>query len=602
MGRDTKQLTPFRQNAVQLATGGLIGIAVGVAGYFAATTMIHEGNQEDSGNTSITNNRTKLDSNINTKNVSVGSGESTNLNIRAFVEQLNSWNSEELERALEQATSTPDASNSVSMNTLLLGELAHINPQHALDSVWNFPSVYWNDLLPIVFQEWSVLNLNEAVQAASNLVGTLQEVAMRAILGEQQDLSYPSLLNLTRKLGVYELTQRLIRESEAIELLDRPAEAWDLMVTSNSLTDEYWNVLGEIVNAWKQTEGIAVLDQLHEDLYHRNIATFTHLLRTVAEDEPQQAFDWVVGTSAGVQGETAATILEPWVRLDPASAMQATSRLASRGNRFWTRHVITSVWAEKNPRELIQHIALLPKKNRSIAVSSALVNLVQLDPEEALESLEQLRSVPSAVDQDAEIDLIRSWSQKDPVAAIEWVKTNKDKSSSQYRYMTRDIARAYALIDPDKALAFASGEAPNSFLSGSFLETEVIDSLASRGQVDVAIQLLNQVRDPAQPEVVRVVAENLIRVNRIEDVLELAQRLTEDQQVDYFKSITFSWMIDNPTSLVDNLSNIPSGRVREELVLELLVLSDRFEDYLTATQIETVREYLNDESAMDSSN
>lgn len=595
-------MTPFRQNVVQLATGVLIGIAVGVAGYFAATTMIHEGNKDVSGNTSITGNGTRLPSNETSKNFSVGSGENTNLNVQAFVEQLNSWNSEELERALEHATSTPDASNSVSMNTLLLGELAHTNPRHALESVWNFPSVYWNDLLPIVFREWSVSNLYEAVQAASNLVGTLQEVAMRAILGEQRDLSASNFLNLARTLGVHELTQRLIRESEAIELLGRPAEAWDLMVTSNSLTDEYWNVLGEILKAWKQTEGIAVLDQLYEDLYHRNIATFTHLLRTIAEEEPQQAFDWVVGASAGVQGETAATILEPWARLDPASAMQATSRLASRGNRFWTRHVITSVWAEKNPRELIQHIALLPKKNRSMAVSSALVNLVQLDPDEALESLEQLRSVPSAVDQDAEIDLVRSWSQKDPVAAIEWVKTNKDKSSSQYRYMTRDIARAYALIDPDEALAFASGEAPNSFLSGSFLETEVIDSLASRGQVDVAIQLLNQVRDPAQPEVVRVVAENLIRVNRIEDVLELAQLLTEDQQVDYFKSITFSWMIDSPTSLVDNLSNIPLGRVREELVLEILTLAEQFENYLTAAQIETVSEFLNDESWLDTTN
>lgn len=602
MEQDSTQLKLFRQNAVQLTTGVLIGIAVGVAGYFAATTMLHKGNEDVLGKTSNFDEGPILNSTETPSLVNVGRGKSTYLNIKDFVAQLNSWNREELIRALEQATSIPDSNASVSVTELLLGELALTNPQQALEKVWNFPSAHWNNLLPIVFQEWSVSNLNEAIQAASNLVGTLREVAMRAILEEQQDLSDSNLLSLARTLGVQELTQRLIRESKAMELLDRPVEAWDLMVTSNSLTDEYWSVLAEIANAWTRQEGFDVLDRLYEDLYHRNVATFLHLLWTIAEEEPRQTFEWVVGTSADVQGATAAIILEPWARQDPVSAMQATSRLARRGNRFWARHVITSVWAKKSPRELVRHIALLPKKNRSMAVSDALVNLVRLDPDEALESLQQLRSVPSAVDEDAEIALVRSWSQKDPVAAIAWVNTNKDKSSPQYRYMTRDIARAYALIDPDKALAFASGEAPNSFLSGSFLETEVIDSLASRGQVDVAIQLLNQVRDAAQPEVVKVIAENLIRTNRIEDVLELAERLTEDQQVDYFKGITLTWMIDSPTSLVDNLSNIPIGRVREELVLELLVLAERFDNYLTAAQIETVREFLNDESTVDSTN
>ena len=604
MNQNPKKLSRFKLSVTQLVTGVLLGVVIGVAGYFTALTIFVEREQLDDalGRTAIKDDDQAQKSIESSRSDKLGRNEGTNLNIKAFLVHVNSWNREELALAIDQATRIPNSIATVPIKELLVGELARTNPEQALEKVWSFPSALWYDLLPIVFREWPRVNMDEALTAASSLVGTLRESAMRAILDEQEDFTESNFENLTRTLGLHALTQRLIQESEVQELLGRPTEAWELMMANNAVDDEYWNVLVEVAKVWKQQEGINVLDHLYSDLYDRNISTFTHVLQAIAEETPAQAFDWVVGTSPDVQSKTAATVLEAWARQDPISALEASARLADLGNSYWTRQVITAVWAKKDPRALIQHVPQLPKKNRNLAVSAALATLVPLDPNEALESLQQLRSVSGAVDYNAESTLVRSWTKFDPTSAMEWVKTNKESGTSEYGLLMREVARVYALIDPEKALTVARDEASSSIFYSTYLEIEVLDSLASRGQIDVAIKLLDQVRDEARLSAVQTVAGSLIWHNRIEEVLTLAQEMTEDQQVDYFKSIAFRWMLDSPTSLIDSLPNLPSERVRQVMVRETLSLAERYDDYLTAAQIETVRGYLDDENSVDSSN
>ena len=603
MKQDPTGLTPTKRRRFHFIAGTLFGIGVGVAGYFAVLSLfVQHGEEETLGIFTVADDKPNQDSMDSLRGDDIGRDENSKLNTHEFLDLIGSWNHEDLIQAIDQATTASISITSVETNELLIGELARSNPQQALDKVWSFPSTFWYDLLPIVFQEWSVSNLAEALTATGNLVGTLQESAMEAILSTQDDLNDSKFVNLSRTLGIHALTQRMIVEKEAKELLDRPMEAWDLLMAKGAVNDEYWEVLVETAKTWVQQEGFDVLDRLFNDLYDRNNFTLSHVLQAIADDAPQQAFDWVLSTSADVQGKTASTIAEPWARQDPNAALDATAGLDRRGNRRWTIHTITATWAKTNPQELVQHIEILPKNNRSLAISDALVALVQLDPEEALTNLQHLRSVPGAIDDDTETTLVRAWSKSDPVAAMEWVRANKAEDSREYAYMTRNIAQAYALIDPKKALTFARGEAPNSFLSGTYLETEVLDSLARRGEVDVALSLVDQVREEAKLQAVQTVADSLIWVNRIEDVLTLSQGLTEDQQVDYFKSIAFRWMLDSPTSLVDNLPNLPSDRVRQEMVRETLALAERFKDYLTSAQIDAVRTYLDDENSVNSSN
>lgn len=604
MKQDPTGLTPSKRRRVHFIAGTLFGIGVGVAGYFAVLSLfVQHGEEKILGIFTVADDKPNQDSVDSLRGDDIGRDKNSNLNTHEFLDLIGGWNHEELIQAIDQATTASISIASVETNVLLIGELARTNPQQALDKVWSFPSTLWYDLLPIVFQEWSVSNLAEALTTAGNLVGTLQESAMEAILSSQGDLNDSKFVNLSQTLGIHALTQRMIVEKEAKELLDRPMEAWDLLMAKGAVNEEYWGVLVETAKTWVQQEGFDVLDRLFKDLYDRNNFTLSHVLQAIADDAPQQAFDWVLSTSTDVQGKTAATIAEPWARQDPRAALDATAGLDRRGNRRWTIFTITATWAKTKPQELVQHIAILPKNNRSLASSDALVALVQLDPQEALKSLQQLRSVPGAIDDDTETALVRSWSKSDPVAVMEWVRTNKKGDSREYAYMIQDIARAYALIDPEKALTFARGETPSSyFLSSTYLETEVLDSLARHGEIDVALKLLGQVREEAKLQALQTVADSLIWVNRIEDVLTLSQGLTEDQQVDYFKSIAFRWMLDSPTSLVDNLPNLPSDRVRQEMVRETLALAERFKNYLTSAQIETVRAFLDEESSINSSN
>ncbi|MYD45968.1 MAG: hypothetical protein F4W92_06425 [Gammaproteobacteria bacterium] len=605
MKQDSTGLTPTKHRGLHFIVGTLIGILVGVAVYFAALSIFFQHGEEGEalGVFTVADDKRNQDSANSSRGDDFGRDENSNLNTHEFLDLIDGWSHEKLIQMIDQATTAPISNASVETNELLIGELARTNPQQALNKVWSFPSTIWYDLLPIVFQEWSASNLAEALTAAGNLVGTLQESAMGAILNSQDNLNDAKFVNLSRTLSIHALTQRMIIGKEAKELLDRPMEAWNLLMAKGAVNDEYWDVLVETAKSWVQQEGFVVLDRLIKDLYDRNNFTLTHVLQAIADDAPQQAFDWVLSTSADVQGKTAATIAQPWAQQDPKAALDATAGLDRRLNRRWTIQIITATWAKTNPQELVQHIAILPKNNRSLATSDALVALVQLDPQEALKSLQQLRTVPRAIDDNTETELVRSWSKSDPIAAMEWVRTNKEEDSREYAYMIQDIARAYALIDPEKAFTFARGEAPNSyFLSSTYLETEVLDSLARRGEVEVALKLLDRVREEAKLQAVQTVADNLIWVNRIEDVLTLSQGLTEDQQVDYFKSIAFRWMLDSPTSLVDNLPNLPSHRVRQEMVREILALAERFTRYLTSAQIDAVRAFLDDENSVNSSN
>ena len=593
MKRSDERIASLDRGVRKLVMGVILGFGVGSASYFAVWTIFTDSETKENApsQSASTVGSDQLDSIDSLRLVDLLTEESSNLTVEDLLAQFN-------ELTTMQIKDTTDVTQ-----LLLIGELAHVSPSQALEKVWVFPSTRWNDLVTVVFKEWSVGNLEDAMQAVRNLVGPLREVAMQAILDEQHDQSLTTFLDLAQRFGLQRLANRLVNETEAREQLTRPKDAWNLIVDRTSLRglDQHKNILVEIAKTWIQRDGIDIIANLYDDLYPDKQFLFRQILLAITKDEPQKAFDWVVDSSVAIQDATAASLLATWARQDPESAYRAASRLAKHSTRGAAIRSVISVWAERNPRNLLQHIPTLPKNIRNSAVNNAVRELARIDPKEAVKIIDQLDPLQGAVNDWTLSDLVRSWSESDPIGALEWIKDTTVDGSHRATILIREILLNYALSNPNEAMSIALSTASTTL----YLETDVIRRVSERGEVDQAIELLDRVRDGARLWSYVSVGRHLITSNRTEEAYALARRLSDDEQEDYFTAIVYAWQADSLLDLLDWLPKLPSAQVKSAVAQQTLYLygtDGLFGSRLSQSQNQHLQTFLDDESAQKSSN
>lgn len=594
---------------VDTLTGLVFGVLVGIVGYIVVLTLLSKsgGNNVEERQTTVALRELENESRIPPNTLGLLGNDDSNLDITNLIHQVDLLDLDLIVQAIHGLALVPSDSTIEMAQDILLQALSVEDPKQALENVWRFPSFRWSSLIRIVFEEWSTQSLSDSMRAASNIAGPLKAVALSTILDQQYDLDISEyrVLEFASEFGVRGHVHRLNREYEANKLLEQPQAAWSFIVEDRNFTSlrQHKEILIEIAESWIQQDGFNVLGHVYDDIYPNNFILCRQILESVAADEPQRALESVLNSS---KSDTALTawVVHTWGSRDPLVAFQATLNIENRSVRQSAMESLFIVWAERNPRELLEQIPLLPKSIRSSAVRFAIGTLVVEDTTAAVETMHELSSVTGAINSEVLLSLVRSWAKVDSGAAVEWVRNNSEEDGRKFNRLILEILSTHARTDPDGAMSLALTLNPPKSKNFQY-ETKVIETISRFGDVDKAIKLLDRVRKDARMKSMVTVGQTLITSSRLEDAIALAERITSEEQIDYFTQISSSWNVEELFRLVEWIEKLPSAQAKSSVARRLMEyygpdgwLGSR----LTSSQVEQLKTFLSGNDEKESTN
>ena len=146
---------------------------------------------------------------------------------------------------------------------------------------------------------------------------------------------------------------------------------------------------------------------------------------------------------------------------------------------------------------------------------------------------------------------------------MSWVLENSVEGSELRARMLQRALTELADINPQEAMHIAISQQPHRFHRSGGLEYYVIYSVVSRGNVDEALMLLDQVRERSKSIVFGVVGRRLIESRRSNEAMDLAKRLPESEQQRYLNALVHTWLTVDPNELLETLDSLSSKSAQE---------------------------------------
>lgn len=518
--------------------------------------------------------------------------EGTSQSTQALSDRLDNLNPDQLLTLIDQSSSLVPSYHTHALQEQLFGVLAQENPTRALESIWKFPNERWNDLLVVVFGEWAIESLAEALRATNGLIGSFQEVAVQVILSELDIEDFSSVLGIAKSMGLESIVEKHIQENRAIVLLDQPQQAWNLIIQDNVRNIHQSELLTQIVDAWKQKIGFEVLDHIYDELYYTDVALYQELLVAVISSAPDDAFKHVLEMPLEKQNEIAPRVLGKWAETDPEAALLASVQVAMGSTRQLSIGFVLNSWSWHDPATLLEKVETLPRTMWQEAIRTGIWKLSRTDPVLAAGHLERLEPKLGEIEIFTEFILIEGWAIKDTIGALRWIDENVDGLGSRRSRLERRLVSSLASVDAEEAMKLALAEEVYADFEISGAEKYVIYTLVAHGKLNSAVEMLDRVRSPSKLSSVLNIAGGMLRSDQTDRAMSLAEHVPEGQQKAFFVNLSQQWFDIDPKGFLNQLAIFPSKKIQTEVARAMLRRTEFSPDYLTKEQQEQLSSYL----------
>ena len=456
----------------------------------------------------------------------------------------------------------------------IIQRLVALDPMVALEIFNKLPSDHGDHVLKAIFREWSLKDLNQAVEQARNLDLESRNAVVEIMLQTREDLPAQQRRKFARQLNSEGLAIEVMERDSGTLPIQDPQREWTAFVRENAEgvvfpDDNQLRTMAQIARAWVLNDGVGAFDKLMESL--PNQSTLREIAESVVQEfanrDPRQAFDLAVHVrSLGVVGTTRLAIAT-WSGKDPLAALEAVSTLESKYLREKLQDELLQSWARNDARDLLNHASGLPEQMRPLARKSALVSLAYGSPQEAAQMIGQIED-RETLDEVANV-IAMSWSRSDISSAFNWLE-NEARVAHNKEALKVTALNGLASIDPQQALRVALDQPLNK--RGIGPEAKIIFAIAFR-DLDTAVSLLPQVREGNT----RISAYNSVietlrsPMNNDKDrAVDLFIQLTKEEDIGRNNSITTSMVFGFPRELCDALDRIESMDLRRQLASQLL--------------------------------
>ena len=507
--------------------------------------------------------------------------------VEEIVYQFDRLNNEQIAELSEQTTDLEPQSKRNYIQTILVGELSRRDPKRALEQVWTFPRPQWNELVAIVFSEWSLNSVEESFTASMELDTTLCETAVRSLLNTRTQLSNERWLTLATEHDYQESMLKLLREREAIALLDTPMDAFHQVIHDDVDDQLQRDLIEKIARTMVQKHGYESFDALFEF----SIWWFQDLLMEEAESNPADFFSVVQTLPPDSRNSVIFPLVDAWVPLDPSAAYEAISTLEEFKERSYYYQIFRK-WAEVNPEELLSRVESFPRSERQAAVNSGIGELAMNSPEEAAKRTFEFDSVIGIDVSDLQERVIRQWAASDPNATLNWVIENTAEDSSEQAWLLYTGLRELVKTDPEAALELALTQAPESVYAERGYAESVVGDVVEAGELELAMDAMDRIPENARVYSFTVIGRALALENRWQEAIELIDVFSEEDQVRFFDDLTYFTMRDDVVNVLETLPKLPSERVRRQVAQSILTNQERSGDFLTAEQVKYMQQFV----------
>lgn len=475
----------------------------------------------------------------------------------------------------------------------IIQRIASIDPTAALEAISGISSGENDDLHSVVYHEWAVLDLDQAIEHVSSLDPGAQEAAIESVLLSREDLSPERRREIARQLDIEWLAIEVMEQNSTTPTIQNPESEWTALVRRNNGNlgtpdNAQLRMMTHIARAWVLKDGVDAFDNLAESL-----STLTSLqkisdlvVRRVADDDPRLAFELAFHMrSIGVTG-LIDRVVSQWGRDDPLSALNTVSTLETKYLKGKLQTEVLQSWAMSDPNSLLSQVGGLPEKLQPTARSKALLSLAFRSPQEAAELIGEIE------DRDS-LDLIAraiatSWSNSDLASALRWIDNEESVAHNRDGLRTAAIS-GLARSDPQQAMQVALAQPLNE--DGIGPEAEVINAM-TWDDMDTAISMLPQVRDgktrlEAYESVITFLTPPI--GSETERAIDLFVELANEQDIPNRAFIVTNLAISEPRSLFDALDRFESMDFRRRVASSLLRFHEG-DDVFTEEQVSILQE------------
>ena len=470
----------------------------------------------------------------------------------------------------------------------ILQNLTTLNPQEALRNIEDVSKIHAEVLLKSVFSQWSISQLDGAIEAANTLSGTDRNIALQAILETRHDLPESKLQSIAKQLGREEHFLKLLSDAEAFNTLDKPEKAWDVLLNDEVDDSLQLESLAVIAKAWQEHVGFEVISNIYSDI--QDFGSQVQLVKAIAQVDPAGALEYTSGLVAEYDKlNLSSIIVREWAKTDAKAALTTVSTFEPSSFSTLLEKDIASIWARTLPNEVIDSIETIPEQFRLSTLESAFASIARRDP---MEALGQLSLVENYVGNTTSLvqKIVLEWSFKKPRAAADWVANSFTQDDPQRRTLLMQVLPRFARQDPNQAFKLALEQPTPS--EGISLEQLVIGEIARVGNVEIAKKLLPQVKESAKASVYGIVGQAMVRESQAIEALELGNKLDEQQKKYYNIQIMSLWAATNPKNLYESLEDLPTSDLESRAALHLILVNRR-QPVLSDDQIEHARTLLN---------
>lgn len=483
------------------------------------------------------------------------------------------------------------------IQTATTRKLATLDPDLALRWISDQPRVRRAPILKSLFREWSLMNLDQAVERTKLISGGNRKTALETILSTRNDLATEDVLDIARELGLEEAGLQFISAAETRELLEDPVAAWDFLLSDDLDNESQLDSLKLVAAAWREQEGYDVLLQVAR-LFPMKDDRF--VLSTViggaVDNDIEDAFAWLRKVPRLERGELPCALAMVAARTDPELAFREIAAWSDDPIHVQLEKSAANTWAQTDPRALLDKIETIPQSARVGAMEIALIRLAYESPIEAVEYMEATKEFVRS-DTHFARTIAKQWSFTDPEAALEWVIAYSAEDKELLDSLSRVVFRNLVRVDLERSLEISRGNIRSTLIRvDDAAEYDVIWELAQLGKIDEAISLLPHIHGQARFFSILKLGELLVKAGDPINAIELGTEIPSLKYplfgpAWYFNSTLDLWATRNPQQLFQTLPSFTSPVVRSLAARTLIDLQDAT-PALTDEQVQIAQAFL----------
>ena len=472
---------------------------------------------------------------------------------------------DQLLKFLEQSTNSQFSSRNwqarVQFETVR--RLATLNPTRALDYVTSLPHSRQQALIAAVFREWSLVDLDSAVEHMQSLRMSLKRIALREVFRVRDELTQDERYVMGDKVGAGSFVSVVLAEEMASSLREKPESTWDAIVDDGVPDELQFDLLVKIAQALVDRDGLpSVLRLLETDTTSVGNSALLSIISKAASFDPVETFETFEDVSGWTGRNIYAQIMRAWAREDPIASLKFLSAQETDADLQLLRMVIVETWADTDPEGLVDQLHLIPHSMQSVAREKAMEGLGRQDP---IVALQLVKTPDNGFNWNPHAYwVLRSWKETDPEGKLDWVLSTQDFPSpdERERVIMSTIINTAGMSSPQRAIELAQQhDGRDADSNDTALEVHVIDSLATV-DIDLALSLIATTHEENRYEAYARVGFRLAMSQDYKMALKLAEHVSEEDQMDYHRLVISAWRRGSPADLIPYLDELPTREIQ----------------------------------------